>query len=326
MKGTSRFSDRMKAKILGGNRVWTVPGAVRSPDPVNSPYHAIGAIEGGWQMLLPDSWLSEGERGLVLTDFSEADLENNSVKLPSAPVGNLHAELIFYDKIDVPDQRILGFDSQLFTTLKKFGIAQRTLANANGDMTEILRRHSFEAYLALDAREAGRWAMGRSVRSLGVKASDLSPKQAVQFHVSEVLPIFSANVDLDAVLEFKKRRWSELLKLRASVDDLASEISTNGTNDVLETAAFRRFQTALADHMRVMGETNYEKVKASFSASFSWESLAGPAAEFMATGAVTLVGAVTAGVTIGAKTVDGLVNKKNTSPFEYLTSANRELG
>jgi hypothetical protein len=275
--------------------------------------------------------LGSDERGAVWPIFPASSFpgdgrvrgDEEALAIPAAEV---RSALLFFDKFDVPEQNQLAGVTWCAEEFRRIGVLSSSRAVTHGDIATILRDLPFEVFERRDRLDPGMWTLARPALAFGFPADRLQPGTAVAITLHQALPTFTRNVDLEDVLDFKRRAWPELLALRQHLNDLGREIGHNGVNGVEETSAYRDFEAALKDHIRMMGESNREKIWQSFKASFDLPTLTGPGLEYAFSGTLNLatVGAGAAG--IGIQTVAGLMKKtKGPSPFEYLTSANLEL-
>lgn len=277
---------------------------------------------------MPNSTLSNDERGLVITDWKPQNIRGGNVSFGEFTINHaeLRAELVFFDRFDIPAQNVIGRPYPVYDFLNREGIAQSTRVSMSGSGSDIIRLHSLLAYKALDHREPNKWAMGRSVQAFGYQASDLSDKQSIQLKILNALPVFAPDVELSEILEFKIRRKPELLALRSHLDGVAQRVRSNGVEGLEDSAELLNFIKSLDDHMKIMGESNREKILRNFKASFSADLLIPPIIEAAATFGLSQVSALSTGAMITVKTIQGFRQRDRTSPYEYLTSANHDFG
>jgi hypothetical protein len=248
------------------------------------------------------------------------------MSLSETPYEDIRTSLLFFDKFDIPLQGMMNGTEWCEEEFRSIGVLTPSAAAGDGDVATFLSALPFATFLARDQAERGRWTLARPTQALGIPSTELQHDRAIALTLQNALPTFTRDVALEDVLEFKYRAKSELLALRAYLDDLCLEISRNGSKGIEESTVFRRFQGALEAHIKLMHQSNREKVWRSLKASCDMPAAIGAGVEFAYSGSLDF-GTIAAGaITIGVKTVMGLKRKRDAAnPFEYLTSAHLEL-
>lgn len=319
------FSERMKAGLLGAKVDWQLRPANPTTEKVRSlPIDVLGAD------LAPT--LGKGERGTVIFDAPKSWFPAPGMASVSWPYQDdvaLRTALLFFDRIDIPDSRVMDFNVEARAAIKSLGVGQSSIIQIGGDMAAALSRAAFEAFRLLDAREPGRWSISRTPEAVEIPTDELEPARGVGIELVEALPIFSREVPLDEVLAYKQKRFDELLALRHHMDDLCLTVTQNGAAGLAKTSALERFDKALADHIKAMGESNLSKVTASLRQNLGWSDVAAtvgtPAVQMLLTNSHSAAGMLAGAFSLAIKTGRALRGQKSTTPFEYLTSVNREL-
>ena len=317
------LSGRMQGTLMGHGGAWRPrPPKPQEGTPLNSSGAVVRAVG------LPDP-LGKNERGTVWSDLPQSWFPGGTTLTPSAALYDeisLRTALLFVDRIDVPTTSMFGYPSPAKDALTKLGVGQSTRIAFDGDMASGLALLPVNAFIQLDEREPGRWSMTNSPDSLEIPAQALDPGQGFAIDLQHALPVFSREVAFDDVLEFKKKRFDELLALRHHMDDLCLTVTRLGANSLAGSSSLERFDKALADHIKVMEESNLHKVYSSLRQNISWPDIvAGGTMELMLGHALDAKGLIPGAISLAVKTASGLLRRKSASPFEYLTSANREL-
>jgi len=317
------FGKRMRARLSGSAAAWRpqsrredVPPASSGPD---RPYE-LQRVD------LPAELLGKDERGTIFSDIAEAWLRDGGLVVDHMPrfSSSITTTLLFFDRIDIPISPVLIYRSRVREYLESLGVLSSSTVVGSGRDVVAITRSPFEALVARNNREPGRWTFARSNKAVGLPRNELDPAGGFAIELQEALPIFDRDVPLEETLEFKQRRFSELLALRHYMDELRLEVETGGLSDLASSVALTKFNSALADHVKVMNQSNRAKAWASLRASFSPDAGVSPMVELLAGhGAIALATGVG---TIAIKTAMGLRRKRNAAnPFEFLTSANQEL-
>ncbi|HIF9467180.1 TPA: DUF6236 family protein [Photobacterium damselae] len=229
------------------------------------------------------------DRGIVLSpQFSF--LPTGDVLFKSAVDElELRKYLLYWDKINVPRSTFLDFDCSQFRFLQSTGVLERTqygkdynmyamgLSNSNhctiknirlgqgiglakitdctnihldkyaGD--EILRAHE-DIYMLLESQNKGCWSKGQIASQL--MSFDTQDKQAVEFNLYNLLPIPSIETPLEDILEFKLRRYDELLAFRVYLDDFYQSIINSADIPRAYNTEMTRLELSLIDLNRTM--------------------------------------------------------------------------
>lgn len=332
MSDPKDFIRRTKRRLMGRpDSGWNMP--VAPPAKSNYPVSKLQTYgRGGWQIETFDvdaGCLGGDERGAVWPILpSEAFPGEDGLNLQSYPVPReeIRSALLFFDKFDVPKQNVVSGAGWCESEFRRVGVLTQSESRGVGNMVPFVRELPFEVLARRDRLDPGRWTLARPATADGIPINRLRPSTAIAVTIHRGLPIFSGEVELEDVLDFKHRAWDELLALRQHLDDLAADIGRNGANGIEQNPAYLKFIDSLNDHVRRMNESNRQKVWHSFKASFDLPSLATPGIEAMISGQLNAAALAAGAIMIGIKTVSGLIKpNKGPNPFEYLTSANLEL-
>jgi hypothetical protein len=242
--------------------------------------------------------------------------------------------LILFDKSDFPTSSGVCFNA-IPDDLSTFDFAQstRTVIEGIGNLP-MLQEAIFQAFDQLNKRDQGRWALTRSLRGLQFPADAFAPEKAVALTLYDALPVPTAEVPYDEVLNFKGRRLAELDALRLFLDELGLQAS-QGLGGLAETIAYQKFDAALADYNKAIGEQNFAKRLRNITANFQFgDAVVGAgigaiknlSSELSATSAILggtwgVASSLAMAVTRGLRS-----NNMAGKPFEYIFHANKELG
>lgn len=317
------FSARMKRRFLNRDPGWSARASGPSREITRGTSNAdLNRMDLAVRPLQAD------QRGVVWTDVAASWLVGkDSINISTGPVDEvaIRTALLFADRVDIPTLQALGYPAPSVDLLRPFEIVQSTHLSYDGSFAEGMRRHVYDAFVALERREPGRWTIARGDATLGLPQEQLTDARGFAVTLHDALPTFSREVAFADVLAFKENRQPELLALRTHLDALIYEFVHNGYHDLRDNAVFKRFDRSLADHMRVMSESNAAKVLTSFRASLSWDAAIPAAIEVVAEQTVASSGLIGAAAVVAFNTVRGLKRRTNLNPFEYLTTVSREL-
>lgn len=286
-----------------------------------------------------------------------ADRERGAVILPSGKISGVGNELIaegvdfdedavrgallFFERLDYPSNSMIQVGPSSPAGLESWEGLQRTRIPVSGAFDISIYKGMFlKAYLALEAREPGRWVISRGSQSIGFPDGALQPQAAFIMKLVNALPLPDRSVPYDDVLSFKQRRQPELRALRHHLEGLALEVGASGWGGLAETVVWERFQKSLDDHISTMREVNFAKRLMNLEVKFNWTelftnkavyaSLAATAAQVNAgiplhlaswTALTALAPCISFGSTYGLR---GKM-APSPQPFEYIFRAGREL-
>lgn len=247
----------------------------------------------------------------------------------------IRASIVLFDKLDFPTGSAFCFNG-LPGDLLDLGVAQssHTIFGAAVSNMRVLREPIFQAFEKLNSRDQGRWALTRSIHGLQFPADAFAPEKGVALTLYDALPVPTAEVPFEDVLNFKERRAAELTALRLFLDDLGLQAS-QGLDGLAETIAYQKFDGALADYNKAIGEQNFAKRIRNITANFQisdavvgagFGAIKNLSTELSATSAILggtwgVASSIVMAVTRGLRS-----NNMAGKPFEYIFHARKELG
>jgi len=103
-----------------------------------------------------------------------------------------------------------------------------------------------EAAYLMHAKNPGKWTI-HYPDALKLQGTRIAEMYTAKVELVNCLPTAAAGVPLQRILEFKQKRYDELLGLRVSLDDMYSKIAY--TNDIphTKTSEIQRLENALLD-------------------------------------------------------------------------------
>lgn len=184
--------------------------------------------------------------------------------------------LTYWDEIGICDNnvepRVLSSTEQL---LRDADILNRYAMNwaCEVEGRELVEDSFLMTFQRINKAEPGKWSAAVEGRSLCYPPLK---KQIVSKHTGEelsgvlvtldrALPVPAADVVLDDVLEFRRRRRAELLAFRASMDAMYRLVASVNTATSFERAA-STVKAALTDLRRITSESSIKFVKGGFEA------------------------------------------------------------
>lgn len=281
------------------------------------------------QVNLPPNRLGKNERGALYPTIPLGwfDGTGSMLNIPrSINEEMIRTTLLFFDRFDVPRDEGFGMADPHIELLQSLGVLQKTYVKINGSLGIGLSGISISAYQSLNEREPGLWSISESPEALGIPARAKPAESCFQLALYDALPVFAREVPYDDVLEFKRRRFDQLLAMRTYMSELTLEVATNGAIGLAENVIFSRFDRAMADHMKVMRESNAKKVLMSVAANIDEKALIPGAVQFVANHTIDAWAAAGAAAVVAFKSIKSLTGSGGANkPFEFLAKVSREL-
>jgi len=227
--------------------------------------------------------------GLVVCPPMEIRGSAIHVRSNSLDPQELRFSILLWDKLVWPSSRavyISGGADESF--LESAGILTRPDYTFNGDMAQGMAMTQIQAFMDLDAREPGLWALAQGENSLLLRDNKLKPDSGALLELTRAIPVPDKDVPLNDVLEFKQRRVDELQRLRTELNTFVAAVNQAEDKEAELRAHIATVDAACADALRVSREWQFPIRLTNYKAS------------------VDLGPLVTAGVAYGLGTVAGL--------------------
>ena len=226
------------------------------------------------------------KRGIVITP--DYKITNNGYGLQingGVEAVNLRKYLLFWDIIDYPVNNMIHISGgQDIDFLVSEGIAktseirfQKMEAHENGLLFLASQMVAFEQN---NSNEEEEWSIAQPSESLIIPNTYAKRQGCLNFELYNAIYIPTADIPLQDVYDFKKRREAELLSLRDSMDSITDQILAAQDIPKRKNKALNKLHRDLNDFNRVMKETKFQKVKRSLTAIATdpWFGVAGAGA------------------------------------------------
>lgn len=277
-----------------------------------------------------------GSRGLVVSPPIEISGSRLVAKSSNLDPQELRFALLFWERLVWPSSRAIHFGSgpdEAF--LEAAGVLTRPDYTYNGDGAQGIARGQIQAYLDLENKEPGAWALAQGENSLLLAEGLLDEGKGYLVELHRSIPIPAHDVPLAEILEFRQRRRDELILLRYQLESFVSEIekTADKTSELQRRVA--ELDKACSDLLAVGKEWQFpvhlSNIKAAFSltpgkalpaAGFGWK-LGEPYGLAAATATAAVAGAAS---TLEIKGDYGLRPiRRSVSPYRYAYSLYKEL-
>ena len=170
----------------------------------------------------------------------------------------LRLALLFWDHLVWPSSRNFHFDSgpdEQF--LESAGILTRPDYTVDGDLAQGIAAGQIQAFLDLDQREPGVWALAQGENSLLLRDQVLQEGNGAFVELTRAIPIPDKDVPLNEILEFKGKRHDELQLLRNELDNVIAALNEAQDKDAELSKRLTEIDAACADALRVGKEWRF---------------------------------------------------------------------
>jgi hypothetical protein len=198
------------------------------------------------------------ERGLVI--IPPFSLTGNELVVQS--ISSIHPLLrmgaLYWDKLDVPDNNLVSFGSSpVMRQLAETGVLKRTMVRVHGSghLGGMFAYAQQEAFRFLDATTPGIWSLAQQAQNLYLPTELSKPNPTLQVELYNLLPVPGLDVNIQDVLNFKQRRFSELLELRNAMDEFYQQIVNSGDVPHAKNLIIDRIEKAISDVWKPMNES-----------------------------------------------------------------------
>lgn len=271
-------------------------------------------------------------RGLVISPPIELSARGKIfIKSSELDLQELRANLLFWDKLDFPEQEFVKFGlSQDSEFLLDAGVLQRTpvsVSNCGWDYAEILRSAHLEGFRSLEKNEPGVWSLAVGERSLSFSEPVLDVGRGALVSLHNAIPVPDKDVPLADLLEFRVKRRSELLALRHHLERIYQHVISAGDGALSLKTEVEALQGAISDHIKTAREAKFKLRLSDLSANINLLPVGIAAFTAYAT-ELPMLPALTAGLVASLSIDLGAALKGRSAvstPYRYVSSYHKEL-
>lgn len=213
------------------------------------------------------------ERGIILGPDAKIDVASNSIHMiTSEPnAGLLRHALLYWDKIDFPQNNIIHVESSDIEFLKQAGVAQTTQirVNMSGEMATLYVAAQFAAFHQLNNNNPNMWTLGQHTKEFSGLSSEITKAQLAEIEINGVLPTPPDDTPLADILELKQKRLDEFRALRIAVDELYDEVLKSAQMPRAKSAAIYRLLTVIKDIRSCVDQSWLDRLKSSVKFDFN---------------------------------------------------------
>ena len=283
----------------------------------------------------PENLLKPSERGLIVSPPIQV-MENGSFDVKDSNLSRalIKSALFFWDRIDAPSNNVFHIEqgSPEIKFLESEGILQKSFSRLSGPGNggEIMLASNLSAFHALEEKNPGQWSMASGENSLSFPEQEKVENRGFIFELHNTIPVPHEDVPFEDILEYKLRRFDELMALRHHLEEIYQKIASSPDQPLAEKTQFEKLDQALSDHIKASRESGMNLSLSGLSSSIDIgaginATLLGLHKGLPLSGAL-LAGIATTAGSISLKTGFGLKGKKKSStPFDYAIGIQKEF-
>lgn len=285
-----------------------------------------------------DPTFGKPRRGLVISCPIELGPENSvTIKTTELDPQDMRASLLFWDQLAWPTCNAIhtegGSDVEF---LIGAGIMQRPSYPARGTMSEILVELQEQAFIDLDGAHPGCWSISQGENSILARHGKLLKEQGISLELMSAIPVPDKDVPLNEILEFRLKRYDELLALRGEIETLVARINSSDDPKSEIRSCVSEIDRKCEAAIRVCSEWKFPVRISNLKSSFNIKpfgalrdaAVAYPLVEIlgMSTTALALAIGAHAASSIEIKGDFGWSGLKDrTNPYRYVSHYHKEL-
>ena len=147
----------------------------------------------------------------------------------------LRQYILYWDKIDYPNNNIIGYEltpDEEF--LLKCGVLERTMCNFSGTVSigaDLLLDIQLAVFNEHLKQENEIWSIAQPTREIILPENQSILKENLQVELYNCLPVPTIDTPFETILDFKRRRNSELRAFRALLDNMYEDIISHPDAD-----------------------------------------------------------------------------------------------
>lgn len=275
------------------------------------------------------------KRGIVISPPFEV-LPEGGIRCGGGPSQeDIRKYLLYWDEIDYPDNNFvsIGADPDIQFLISS-GVATRTrvqfqgsMLSGNGEFFLMAQQAAFEKH---DNETPGLWSLAQLSHTPYFANS--TPTIAIEYQLWNTLPVPTADVPLNEILEFKEKRKDELLALRIYLDEMYQSVSSATDIPRATNLEISKLGLALGEIDRTLDESGISKALASLRGYISGEFTNITGTGLGAAGIAPFIemspliaGAIGAGIAFAVKPAFSPKARAGTHPLTYVSSIKKGL-
>lgn len=204
-------------------------------------------------------------RGIIISPpFA---MEGNSFKLISSNIEpiKLRQYLLYWDKIDFPDNNLISIgSSQEMEYLESVGVMDRSKVIFNSWNGQNIGYAFAEMQTSVleerNKNEGGKWSIAQPNSSLLFPKEIGTLTRSIEVELYQSIPIPSAEVNLEDILNFKEHRKDELTRFRILMDEFYLSIINSNDMPRAKIKVIDQIQDSIVALHRTMDESKLKRL------------------------------------------------------------------
>ena len=193
------------------------------------------------------------KRGLVVSPPIEVFRDGFRVGRGGIDPQELRVALLFWDKLDCPTNNLVeiapGPEADF---LIRTGVMQRTRVQMGGSIAggEVFRTPLVGVFQMLDQAEPGTWSIATGERSISFVDDEVREGRGALVTLHRALPVPDKDVPLDDILNFKRKRRSELLALRHHLEAIYTRVANAADRALTLNSEVEALERAVTNYIK----------------------------------------------------------------------------
>jgi hypothetical protein len=278
------------------------------------------------------------KRGIVITTPFTFDGTTLSVGSAIDPVSLRHY-LLYWDLLDWPDNNIISFDSggADIECLQSLGVLDRTrvqFTSFDGNIGYAILWMQLAAFQKRNNEQPGCWSLAQQSQVLASSPKNTFETRTIEVDLCSAVPVPTADISFEDILQFKEKRHAELLCFRSVMDDLYQEVARAADIPRAKLQAVSQVEKAMQELHAVFGESFARRLISSLKVELNIPNIAvvaaGGAAAATTFGFPLALGAAVGAVAAAVKFEFKVIRKAENIPdqlkdYAYLHHIEKDL-
>lgn len=274
-------------------------------------------------------------RGIVVSNVNITGA--NSLSAGGLIEGRLRNYILYWDKIDIPQNNLIAFgDSPEVEFLKSTGVVQQSRVNISmsGEMTKLYMLGQLKVFEENNRNQKGCWSLGQENISMVLPEEFTTRGRTLELDLYERLPVPTGLVSFHDILQYKSLRHDELLAFRGLMDEFYLTVINSADSERAIEIISNKVLKAISEIEKTMGESKISKIRKGIKISLDIPgAIKGAGIGSLATGVLTsdtILGAFVGGASSLFNIEHSIALQPNSIPdnlkdYAYLYYANKNF-
>ncbi|ERK31956.1 DUF6236 family protein [Clostridium intestinale] len=203
-------------------------------------------------------------RGIIISP--EYEIKGTSLKIKTTEINpiNLRQYLLYWDKIDFPNNNIISIGSSPeIRYLEEVGVLKRTFCNMNINGTinfeDVYLDMQMNVFKQNNNLSDEIWSIAQPIKNIVLPKENRIETRNIQVELYDSIPVPSKEVSLEDILNFKERRHDELREFRIIMDEMYLSIINSPDIDLSKNMHISKLQNKIIDLNKLMNEAKMRR-------------------------------------------------------------------